>query len=152
MLGGMGAAFLRGHSQSTQVTGVVQWDDLAARMGFIERVWRGLVFLPQSCTMERGESDTSPRMCCERQACVGSEGWMSPKRGSGWMHPGPPGRPCPLARCSGLPVRLPVCICPAFPFWSLGPHVPHVPHALFSGHCSCFSLDLKLSLPTPSSG
>ena len=51
MLGGVGAAFLRGCSQSTQVTGVVQWDDLAARMGFIERVWRGLVFLPRSCTI-----------------------------------------------------------------------------------------------------
>ena len=70
MLGGMGAAFLRGRSQSTQVTGVVQWDDLAAGMGFVERVWRGLVFLPQSCTIWSVASLTQVPGCAVRDRPV----------------------------------------------------------------------------------
>lgn len=159
MLGGMGAAFLRERSQSAQATGVVWWGWLGSRNGVRGANVEGAsVDATVLDNMECGKSDSGETQAPgsavrDRPVSALKDRWVPGEAVGGCiLWPGPPGHPCPLARCSALPVMLPLCICPAFPFCSLGPHVPRVPYALFSGHCSCLSLGLKLSLPTRSSG
>ena len=65
-------------------------------------------------------------MCCERQACVSSEGWMSPKRGCGWMHPvaWAPWTPLPLGLLFRTPSEASCVYLPCFSLLISGPPCP----------------------------
>lgn len=61
---------------------------------------------------------------------------------------GPWGHSRPFTRYPWLPM-VPLFTFPAFPFSFLCSRVPQVSHALFSGPCSCCSLNRKQHLPLP---
>lgn len=113
--------------------------------------------------MERGEFDfketQTPGVGSGSQAGVNSEESMG-SRGRRWLKAlaqhtqgftlsrglGPRGHSSPFTRYPWLPM-VPLFTFPAFPFSSLCSRVPQVSHALFSGPCSCCSLNRKQPLP-----
>ena len=129
MLGGMGAAFLRGRSQSAQATGVVRWGWLGSRNGVRGASVEGAgVDATVLDNMEHGESDSGETQAPgsalkDRPVSALKDGWVPSEAVAGCiLWPGPPGHPCPLARCSGLPVMLPLYIyLPCFSLLLSGP-------------------------------